>query len=75
MGPAQRRKGLARVLDEMPIKIRALASSAGIDHTLLLKVRDGDRKLSDDVGTRIVTALRANANTLNRLADHLEAKL
>ncbi len=73
--PAQRRRALAKVLDEMPITIRTLARSAGVTHSFLVRSRDGDRALTDHVGHRVVRALRANARTLNRLADHLEARL
>ncbi len=73
--PAQRRRALAKVLDEMPVTIRTLARSAAVAHSFLIRSRDGDRVLTDDVGKRVVKALRANAGTLNRLADHLKAKL
>ncbi len=73
--PAQRRRALARVLDEMPVSIRTLARSAEVTHSFLVRSRSGDRALTDDVGKRVVSALRGNARTLNRLADHLEAKL
>ena len=73
--PAQRRSALAKVLDEMPVTIRTLARSAEVAHSFLIRSRDGDRALTDDVGKRVVRALRADARTLNRLADHLETKL
>ena len=73
--PAEKRRALAKVLDAMPVTIRTLARSAGVTHSFLVRSRDGDRALTDAVGKRVVKALRAHAKTLNRLADHLEAKL
>ena len=68
-----------KVLHHYPGSIRALARESGVDHSVLIKVRDGELGLSDDAAQRLVKALRRqgklsrrNADTLDRLADELE---
>jgi hypothetical protein len=64
---------LAVTLSSMPISIRSLARRAGVSHVLLLKVRDGEARLTPDVAARLIGALREVSVEMAGLADRLEA--
>ncbi len=70
---------VGKILHHYPGSIRALSRESGVDHAILIKVRDGKLGLSDDAARRLVKALRRqskrsrrDADTLDRLADELE---
>lgn len=64
---------LREVLQRAPGSIRELARAAGVDVTLLTKVRDGDRRLTPATREKVVGALRRWSETTVELADRLEA--
>lgn len=63
---------LRRVLDDAPFSIRALAREAGVSHGLLTKIRDGERRLTEETREALVAALRRWGEQCNELADQLE---
>lgn len=64
---------LQTVLDQAPGSIRDLAREAGVSHSLLVAVRDGDRRLTPRTRDRLVEALRTWAGRCEGLAEELEA--
>lgn len=65
------RAGLQRVLQEAPCSIRALAREAGVNETLLRKIRDGERRLTPQTRKAVVGALRRWEDRCGGLADEL----
>lgn len=63
---------LRRVLEEAPGSVRALAEEAGLSDTLLLLVRDGERRLTPRTRQALVSALRRWGERCHELADLLE---
>jgi O-acetyl-ADP-ribose deacetylase (regulator of RNase III) len=60
-----------RALEEAPGSLRELARAAHVSHTLLLRVRDGKRELTDDVAEAVATALSEWSETCAELAASL----
>ena len=52
--------------------MRKLAEAAGVSHTLLLQVRDGDRRLTPATRRAVVSALRGWGDRCHGLANALE---
>lgn len=67
------RETIRQVLEEAPASIRALAREAGVDHSTLLKERDGKRPLPNGRPAELAAALRRWSDRCARLADRLEA--
>ena len=65
-------KKFREALKRSPASIRALAREAGISHVSLIRIRDGDQKLTTDVRKKIIRALRVWSRGYARLADNLE---
>lgn len=63
---------LQRILRDAPCSIRALAREAGVNETLLRKIRDGERRLTADTRDAVVAALRRWEDTCGSLAGDLE---
>jgi hypothetical protein len=68
-------RAFRKALEESPCSLRALAREAGVDHSLLVRVRDGDRPLTPATVQAVVTALRRWGERCESLADELEATL
>lgn len=66
------REAIRRVLEEAPGSIRALAREAGVDHSTLLKERDGKRSVPEHRAADLAAALRRWAERCERLADSLD---
>lgn len=66
------RETLRRVLEEAPGSIRALAREAGVDHSTLLKERDGKRSVPDGRARELAAALRRWSERCSELADRLD---
>ncbi len=60
-----------RALEEAPGSLRELARAAHVSHTLLLRVRDGKRELSDDIAEAVARALSEWSETCAELAANL----
>ena len=54
-----------------PGSLRELARAAHLSHTLLLRVRDGKRELTDDVAKAVAIALTEWSETCAELAANL----
>ncbi len=63
---------LKRALNLGPASVRTLAREAGVSHVLLLKVRNGEARLTPQVARGIVRALRKWSRLYADLADKLE---
>lgn len=61
-----------RVLREAPGSIRELAREAGVNETLLRKVRDGKRRLTRETQQAVVNALQRWSGRCEELARALE---
>ena len=61
-----------RVLKEAPGSIRELARQADVSHALLIRVRDGDLRLTPETVEAIVAVLRTWEDRCHELADALE---
>ncbi len=61
-----------RAIEGAPCSIRRLAEAAGVSHTLLLQVRDGDRRLTPATRRAVISALRSWGDRCHGLADALE---
>ena len=44
-------------IDAAPCSTRALAAQAGVDHSLLVRIRSGERRATREVAMKIVAAL------------------
>ncbi len=75
--PAVRRRAqrtaMRKVIKHMPGSVRALAEHSGVDHSTLLRVRDGTVPLSPAANKKLQKALRRWGATCYELADTLEA--
>lgn len=66
------RAALQRALEEAPGSIRELARAADVDGSLLLRIRDGERRLTPATARAVADALRQWGETCHELADDLE---
>ena len=67
-----RLQAFQRALREAPGSLRELARAAHVSHTLLARVRDGERELTDETARAVAAALRGWGETCAALADALE---
>lgn len=67
------RAAIRRILREAPGSIRELARAAGVDVSLLTRIRDGERSLTPRTARAVSSALRAWGETCLELAEDLEA--
>ncbi len=63
---------LKKAISAGPASIRTLAREAGVSHVTLLKVRNGDARLTPKVARGLVRALRKWSRLYADLADKLE---
>ena len=59
-------------LRKMPGSIRALARESGLSDSLLIRIRDGERRLTPETVAAVAHALRAWEDRCGVLADALE---
>jgi len=64
---------LQEILESAPGSIRALAREAGVNETLLRKIRDGERRLTRDTRDAVAAALRRWEERCGGLAEDLES--
>lgn len=67
------REAIRQALEEAPGSIRAVSREAGVDHSTLLKERDGKRPIPEHRARELADALRRWSDRCERLADRLEA--
>jgi hypothetical protein len=67
-----RLEAFRRALIEAPGSLRELARAAHVSHTLLARVRDGERELTDETASAVAAALRGWSDRCAELADALE---
>ncbi len=60
-----------RVLDEAPGSVRELARAAHMSHSVLSRIRSGERPLTPEVVDAVATALEGWSATCAELAAHL----
>ncbi len=72
LAPMSRLEAFRRALDEAPGTLRELARAAHVSHTLLARVRDGERELTDATARAVASALRQWGDRCAELADALE---
>lgn len=65
---------IRRVLEEAPGSIRELAREAGVSHSLLVAIRDGQRRLTPATREALATALRRWSERLEALAEQMEGE-
>jgi transcriptional regulator with XRE-family HTH domain len=54
---SQLEEAVRRALDEIPGSLRALAREAGVSHSLLVRIRIGDRAATREVAEALANAL------------------
>ena len=62
---------LLAAIDVSPCSERALAQAAGIDHSLLIRIRNGERSATPVVADKIADALEAWSEDCSRAAQRL----
>ena len=62
-------------IDAAPCTLRALARQAGVSHSLLLMIRDGDRRCTRDAARKVVAALESWSRDCSAAADGLRQAL
>jgi len=72
MAHMSRLEAFRRALQEAPGSLRELARAAHVSHTLLARVRDGERELTDETAQAVASALRQWGDSCAELADALE---
>ena len=61
-----------RAIERAPCSVRALAREAGLAHTTLTRIRDGETTVTPTAAAAIARALRAWGNRCNQLATDIE---
>ena len=67
-----RLEAFRRALEEAPGSLRELARATHVSHTLLARVRDGERELTDETARAVASALRQWGDRCAELADAIE---
>jgi transcriptional regulator with XRE-family HTH domain len=70
--PSRLTRHVCTVLNRSPLSLRDLARAAGVDHSLLSRIRAGERTATADVAGRLAVALRTLSQTTAALAERLE---
>ena len=67
------RGALRQALEQTPGSIRELAREVGVEHSTLIRLREGDWSVTPEMAARLVAALRRYAARCEASADKLES--